>query len=198
MIEFPDHIAPNGASMTMVDFGGVQRPPLGGALLKVDRPGSRYRAALSFPPMVNDSDGRIFVSRLIRAKRLGLRVPYPLLDQTQGIPGAPVVNGAGQSGTTLNVRGMTPNYPGREGFWLSVVDASGQHYLHNAAGAFNASAGGLAAIPLSEPLRTPFPDGAVVHLARPMIEGIVSGNEQSWTIALERFLQFSVELEEAA
>ena len=195
MIEFPDNIAPNGCTPTLMDYGGVLRSAIGGATQKIDRLGSRFRVELSFPPMT-ESDGRIFVSRLIRAKREGLRVEYPLLSVDQGLPGSPVVNLAGQTGFALSVRGLTPNYTGKEGFWLSIVN-SGQHYMHNVAGNFTASAAGLATIPIFPALRVPFLDADVVHLGKPMIEGLVDGDEIGWQMSLAHHIEFSVAIEEA-
>src|SRR3546814_10400759 len=74
-------------------------------------------ANISFPPML-PSVSRIFIARLLKAKREGLRIPYPLIDVPQGAPGSPVVDGADQSGTTINLRGLTPGYAAKEGYWL--------------------------------------------------------------------------------
>lgn len=195
MIEFPDNIAPNGATPTLVDYGGVLRSAIGGATQKIDRLGSRFRVELTYPPM-SEVDGRIFVSRLIRAKREGLRVEYPLLSVDQGLPGSPVINGAGQVGFALSVRGLTPNYVGKEGYWLSIQRA-GQHYLHNVAANFAASAGGIASITIFPALRIPFLDGDIVNLGKPMIEGIVDGDEIGWQISLAHLIEFSVTIEES-
>lgn len=195
-IELPEWAVPNGASAALVDAGGVMRSPLNTAALRVDRPGSHYRIALSFPVFDEPRDGRVIVSRLIRAKRQGLRVPYPL-PESQGAVGSPVVDGAGQAGLTLMVRGLTPRVAIREGFWLSIEAASGQHFLHNVAGEVLAGADGRAALTLSEMLRAPFLDGARVHLARPMVEGVVDGGEQAWSLSVEHQVSIECMLEEA-
>ncbi|MFV0922734.1 hypothetical protein ACR720_04505 [Sphingomonas parapaucimobilis] len=196
VIELPAWAVPNSAAPAFMDFGAVLRPSTGAALLRVDRLGSRYRLTLGFPPFDNPNHGRVIVSRLIRAKRMGLRVEMPLL-APQPIEDA-LVDGAGQAGTTLNVRGLTARRAVREGFWLSIEKADGQHFLHNVAGEVLADASGKAAIPLSEMLRWPFVDGAKVHLVRPMIEGLVDGNEQAWSISVERFVGIEFTIEEAA
>ncbi len=195
MIEFPTNIAPNGVTPALVDYGGVLRSAIGGATQKIDRLGSRFRVELTFPPL-EYQDGSIFVSRLIRAKREGLRVEYPLLKVDQGIPGSPVVNGAGQTGYNIAVRNLTANYVGKEGYWLSIVDGT-QHYLHNVTTNFNANGSGVATIPIYPALRVPFSDGATVNLAKPMIEGLVDGDEIAWQISLAHHIEFSVTIEEA-
>lgn len=195
MIEFPDNIAPNGCSPSLVDYGGVLRSAIGGATQKIDRLGSRFRVDLTYPPMT-EIDGRIFVSRLIRAKREGLRIEYPLLSVDQGLPGSPLIDGAGQTGFALVAKGFTPNYVGKEGFWFSI-ESDGQHYLHNVTANFAADDAGEATIDLFPALRIPFADEDVLHFAKPMIEGLVDGDEIGWTLSLAHHIEFSVAIEES-
>lgn len=195
MIEFPDNIAPNGATPTLVDYGGVLRSAIGGASQKIDRLGSRFRVEFTFPPM-EEVDGRIFVSRAIRAKREGLRMEYPLLSVDQGLPGAPKVSGAGQTGFTLIAKGFTPNYVGKEGYWFSI-ERAGQHYLHNVSANFAANAVGAATISIFPALRIPFLDNDILHFNKPMIEGLVDGDEMGWQMSLAHHIQFSITIEES-
>jgi hypothetical protein len=143
-------------------------------------------------------EARVFVSRLLDAKSEGLRIEFPLIDVDQGLPGSPVVDGAGQAGKTLDIRGLTPYYGFKEGFWLSIEDASGQHYLHNCRSNLVTGSDGKATIDITPALRTPFADGATIHLAKPMIEGFVDGNEWSWQIPVDKLIALSVPIEEAA
>lgn len=196
VIELPEWAVPNGATPALIDFGGVLRPSTGGGLLRVDRQGARYKAGLTFPPFDDPAHGRIIVSRLIRAKRMGLRVEFPLLSP-QPCEDA-VVDGVGQAGTSLKIRGLFPGRVVREGFWLNAVRGDGQHFLHNVAGEVLADTAGKATLPLSEMLRWPFADGDKVKLVRPMIEGIVDGDEQAWAISVERFVSIEFTVEEAA
>jgi hypothetical protein len=197
MITLPSLPAPNGVQPRLLDFGGILRPALGGKILRIDRPGSRFAVEVSYPPM-KPSLARVFVSRLLDAKNEGLRIEFPLLDVSQGIPGAPVVDGANPTGRFLPIRGLTPGYGFKEGFWLSIVDAAGQHYLHNCRSNTVADGSGEATITITPALRVPFADGAVIHLAKPMIEGFVDGEDWSWQIPVEKLIALSVPIEEAA
>lgn len=197
MIDLPVSPAPNGVNPRLIDYGTVLRSPTGGASLRVDRAGSRFAAEISWPPMKAEV-ARVFVSRLLDAKSEGLRIEFPLLDVSQGIPGTPVVDGAGQAGKTLAVRGLTPGYVAKEGYWLSIEDAGGQHYLHNARSTVVADGSGAAVLAITPALRVPFADGATVHLAKPMIEGLVLGDEFGWQIPVNKLIALSVTIEEAA
>lgn len=197
MIELPELPAPNGVAPSLLDFGMILRPSTGAEVTRVDRKGSRYRLAVSYPPMTADN-ARIFVSRLLRAKSEGVRIPFPLLDVGQGSPGSPVVDGAGQAGTTLAVTGLNPNYSVKEGYWLSIEDENGRHYLHNVAEPVRADASGDAELTITPALRWPFEDGATIHLAKPMVEGFVDGQEWQWAIPVNRLIALEFPLEESA
>jgi hypothetical protein len=196
MVELPDDTAPNGATMALLDFGMTLRSSTGAGSLRLNRKGSRWRASISLPPMPH-AKGRIVIARLVKGKREGLRIPFPLLE-SQGIPGSPVVDGAAPTGHSLPVRGLTPGYAIKEGYWLSIEDGDGQHYLHTITAAAVADASGDATLTIEPELRTDFADGDTIHLAEPMIEGFVQGEEWGWSIPLDRLIRIEFPLEEAA
>lgn len=196
MIEFPSHLVPNGAEPSIVDRGAVLR---GASAIRIDRAGSHYRIAVSHPPYRSQDDGRVVVSRLIRAKRQGLRIPYPLLSVDQGECGSSVVvDGAGQAGALLAIRGLNRGAVVREGYWLSIEAGTGQHYLHNVGAGVMADGDGRAVLDVSDTnLRFPFADGDRVHLIRPMIEGVIDGDEQRWSLSVEHNVAIEYVIEEA-
>jgi len=184
-------IVPAARSPSFIDFGAYQRPYTGAEVTRIDRAGGKFKIVFVLPPLV---DGRAMVSKLIRAKKEGIRVGLPLLGQSQGTPGTPLVDGAGQSGTTLNIKGLLAGYTVKEGYWLSIVQ-SGRYYLHNIAATASADSSGDLAATIFPALRTAFSDGAVIALDKPKIEGFIEGNEQVWEISAELHtgIEFSVE-----
>lgn len=173
MIELPDHYAPSAARVALVDFGFVQRPALGGAMARINRPGSRFQIELSWPPMRAD-DARVLIRRLTAAKAEGLRVLFPLQGVSQGEPGASVVvDGGGAAGTSLPLRGLTPHYAVKEGWWLTAIDADDNRYLHQVAAPAAADGTGDVVLTVTPMLRAPLADGDVVLLAAPTVEGVV-------------------------
>lgn len=196
MIEFPDDIGPQSFAMRLLDFGGIMRPPLGGSVTRVNRLGNRFAADVSLPPLELDR-GRVFVSRLIRAKREGLRMEIPLTLGEQGVPGVgATVDGTVTGGTSLPVKGVNAGWVAREGYWLSVVK-SGQHYVHNICAQAIADGSGDVTLTIEPELRVSLADGDVVNLAKPMIEGFVDGSEAAWEWSLARHAMISFTLEEA-
>jgi hypothetical protein len=170
----------------------------GAASLRVDRPGNRYRVEITYPPMKPDT-ARKFIARLQRAKREGLRVEFPLLGVKQGSPGDPVVDGADPTGTTLPVRGLTPNYAVKEGWWLHAEDADGVRYLHSIQANVLADATGDIELDIEPPIRAPLADGSTIQLSVPTIEGVLV-EDVGWSLSVDRLVRFggSIVIEEAA
>lgn len=194
MIELPAGAGSGTASL--IDFGFFQRGALGAETTRINRKGNRYKIQLTYGPFYA-AKGSEFVSDLIAAKTEGLRVPYPL-QQDQGSAGSPVVDGAGQAGTTLAIRGCTPGYVCRKGYWLSIVDANGRHYLHNVKTGGMADSTGDLSITIRPELRHAFADGATVNLTAPMVEGFVDGDEWAWNLSVSLTIPITFTLEEAA
>lgn len=195
-IELPVGVAPNDVSPFPVDFGHWLEPASGAEEQRVDRMGGRFGGDFVLPPLAPAAAAKV-ISRLTEVYFGGtLRLDWPLLGVSQGSPGSPVVDGAGQSGTALALRGLTPNYTIKEGFWLTLVDENGRGYLHNNRGVVRADSSGNATLTIAPMLRWPFMDGATVLLARPTIEGKVQG--QPWKLPVSRLVQVGFTLTEVA
>ena len=196
MIELPSSPAPRDAVPELLDYGMHLTPATGAKILRVDRAGSRFAIAVQYPKMTAD-EARVFISRLLRAKNEGVRIPYPLQGVGQGNPGTVLVDGANQEGTRLKLRAVSRGYRFKEGFWLSIEDGSGQHYLHNCAQNFGVGDDEVADIAIWPPLRVPFDDGNRVHIAKPMIEGVMTGSNWSWGVPLDKLPELEFTITEA-
>jgi hypothetical protein len=194
VIDLPSSPAPASAEPALVDFGGDLVPALGGPAQRIERMGSRFRLAVQMPPM-RGSAARQWLSRLIRAKQEGGRMPFPLQGFEPGAAGAVKVNGAGQSGRSLVVDGARPNYIFREGQFLSIL-TGGQHFLHFVTAETLANASGQATLPIEPMLRIAPADNADVHVEQPMIEGFIEGSELPWSMALADFVGLAFTLTE--
>lgn len=190
MIELPDSPCPNGMEPVLIDYGSIVR---GASSLRINRPGSRYRVTFSYPPMIPDKS-RQFVARLLRAKREGLKIKLPLI-VSQGLPGSPVVDGVGQSGTAVKLRGFTPGYIAKEGYWLTIAGSSGA-FLHTVAETVTADGSGDLTLQIEPALRAPFADGDTVEIAAPWVEGFVDGEDWGWQIPVNRLIAVSFTVEE--
>ncbi|MDE8651878.1 hypothetical protein [Novosphingobium album (ex Liu et al. 2023)] len=178
-----------------VDTGLLQRAPTRATITRINRPGGHMGAQVTYPPMPADI-ARVFISRLLEAKEDGLRMPFPLTGVDQGDPGNTVINGAGAAGTSLPVRGMTTGYQWKEGFWVSVVDPDGIHYLHNVRNSGQVLMGG-GVLNVRPALRGDFPDGSLVILDAPRIEGAIT-SDIAWPLPHQKIVTIEFTIEEAA
>jgi len=125
-------------------------------------------------------------------------VTIPQIEFDTGAPGSPLVDGAGQSGTTLNLKSLTPQYVIRAGQWLNIT-TSGVIYLYRAAAEVVADATGVAAVTLTTMLRKPHLNNDVVNLTDPKVEGFVTLSENAWAIKGEdRLIRLTFTIKEQA
>lgn len=176
-----------------VDPSIDQRAPVSATATHIERPGGHFAIEASLPPMSAEA-ARPFISRLLRARKEGLRIPFPVLHaQETGEVGA--VAGSGAGGTSLPVDGFTSGLAVKEGWWLSVVDSDGVHHLHNVA-ADVTLAGGAGTITVWPPLRADLVDGNVVSFD-PRIEGLVTSPVE-WPAPYQKIVTLAFTLEESA
>lgn len=200
MIILPDWPGAQSATAREQDFGGFLEPSTGAEVTRLNRKGNRYAIAITMPPLENKKLGRIWVNRLIRGRKEGARLAYPLLDFDPGAPnladGTPIiVDGAGQAGTSLAIKYVAPHYAFLEGQPVSL-EIDGQHFFDFLAAPAIVGADGKVTLSLTQELRKPPGADAVLHVTEPMIEGFVRGDQVAWELALRRTVELSFEIHE--
>lgn len=194
MITIPASPRPNRLTVEYLDFGFYQETI--GASVRVDRPGNRHRLTMTWPrELMVPGTREVFTAALKRGKRQGVQINVPLTS-AQGNPGSPVVNGAGQTGTTLVIRGLTVGYDLRQDYWLSIAKADGTSYLHSVFIGAVANASGIATIQIEPALRAPFPDGAAIQLQNPVIQGLLVGETFSYDVEEMKMTPLSITVQE--
>lgn len=179
----------------LIDPGAMLKPPLGGATQFVGRLGGRFALDVVLPKLSQDC-ARAWIARRIRSRNLGdtLRLTWPQPPLAQAV-GAPVVSGAGQTGSALICSGVTPGLTILEATFFSF-SAGGRNYLHTTTSNATANGSGVIALPVGPMLRASPANGAAVEFAAPKIEGFVEGEEISWTLDRLRFFGVAFTLEE--
>lgn len=172
-----------------IDFGGQLKPFMGGPVQTIMRLGSRFALEVELPTMRTEPDGRLWGARLVRAKIFGALMGFRQDGLAIGLPGAPVVDGAGQTGFALHLRGFRGSYAVREGQAFSLVHA-GRRYLHFAAAPGIADGSGALTLSIYPMLRISPTDGDLCEFSAPMIQGSLSGNEVAWTRMTAPFCNF--------
>ena len=195
-IILPSLPGPMQADITYLDWGGVIGSPLGGADQKLNRLGDRFALSVTLPTMESHGTAREWIAKLILARKTGAIYEWPQPGFGVGAPGQPVVDGAGQAGTTLNLRAGTPRYSYRFDQHISVIH-NGRRYLHMVVAPAIADENGDVSLSVAPMLRAPYADGATVEVGRPKIEGFLEGNSQDWTIDLAFHVGLSFKITEA-
>lgn len=173
----------------MVDFGGPLIPPLGGEVQYLERLGTRHAIDITFPTMRAEPLGREWSADLRLAKLYGAIASFGQDGLDVGDPGIVQVDGAGQLGSTINLKGFAANYEMVYGQALSL-SVGGRWYLHFAAAATIADGTGKMALPLFPMLRKSPANGDPVEIVDPKIQGSISGNELGWTRMTAPYVDF--------
>jgi hypothetical protein len=183
-IELPQPRLPQTATPRFLDFGGILTPPGGGKAQQLIRP-SRFALVVNYPRLKPEPDGRILMSAIRRAKLEGALFPVP----EPGIPvvayGNPQVNGVGQTGMSLQLKGLTPAITILDGKFFSII-FGGRRYLHHATADTVVTAGGSCLLPIFPMLRIVPNDSATIELAKPYIEGSLDGNTVDVELAIAK------------
>jgi len=128
LIILPDIYAPRVVGYEPLAGGFDVRTSRGALAGRVVTPGGRFAITVEFPTMTYER-AMALKSLMISAKGEGLRLAMPLGGTVQA-GGAGTVDGSGAAGTSLPVTGLTPGVMIRRGYWVTVIDADGNHCLH--------------------------------------------------------------------
>jgi hypothetical protein len=183
--------ADSPAKLSFRKVGGVMaaEPEFGGAMTRFQRL-PRWAVDVDMPPLSYPEAMKWF-TRLTKGDVTPLRLPLvqPELEM-RGRAGALAVDGANQSGMTVNIRGGNQNYLIREGQWLPLtLAAKGRSYLYMVDEDVRINALGKAAVKLTTPLRRRPADGDALNVEKPVIEGFTDVNP-GWTV--ESFCETSI------
>jgi hypothetical protein len=148
-------------------------PPLGGPTTQIDRPGTRHAIRVSVPAIAAKGCGPALLAQLAqgRTEHTTIAIPEPTVPVLSY--GSVVVSGAGQTGRTLNVSGLTPGVTVPAGKWLSF-EIGGQTFAYFTRAAVT-GAGGVTGLPVYPTIRRSPASGATVALAAPRMGGFVTG-----------------------
>lgn len=152
------------------------RPATGGPRMPVDRPGDHWAIEIDAPAF-RASCGQAFMADIVRGRSqpLAIQIPEPGIDK--GTPGAVVIDGDGQSGEVLAVKGGTPGAILGKGWFISLL-TDGHWFAHMIAETVVLDVNGEASVTLWPMLRVPHADNDLVEIVKPMIEGFaVDGGE---------------------
>lgn len=168
--------------------------PLSGAVQTVELPGARWKASFLMENLTED-DSALLQAFLVKLRgRAGRFYLYNFgRDKPRGTQGgAPLVKGAGQSGTTLIIDGCTVGATLLAGDYLEV---NGELKMVVASATANGS--GEMTLTIEPPLRASPADNADVTLIQPKAIFMLTGDEAKWSTQPGKFSSFPIDCIEA-
>lgn len=102
----------------------------------------------------------------------GHRWTIPQGDLISGSEGTPLVAGANQQGSSLNIDGAMAGLVIPKGAFVSIV-TNGRRYVQRMAAAVTVGGGGTATLTFTSPMRVIPGDNNVVEIKTPKVEGLV-------------------------
>jgi hypothetical protein len=168
---------------------GISQSPFTLKQQVIAHSGQQWEADISLPPMTRD-EGEDWVSFLVKLK--GQQGTFLLGDPSGATPrgsaattaGTPVVNGAGQTGSSLTIDGLPVSVSGylKAGDYIQLGTASSST-LHKVLNDVTTSASGEASFDIYPSIRTAPADGSSVTVSNAKGVFRLSSNETSWSIS---------------
>lgn len=183
ILTFPTSVRrPTAATIRPLAQSTTQTSPFDGSVQTLYQPGFRWAGTLTWSRIPID-EWRVlsaFINSLHgRAGRF--TYTHPLCDRraTASI-GTPLVAGASQTGTSLNVDGFPSAVATvmKAGDWFSYADSASRPRLHQAVEDVVTSSGGTATIAITPPLRSAPPDNAALSLTAPVAVWMLATDDQ--------------------
>jgi len=178
MSAFPASVSPSSVEWSLVSNTQSFKSPLNGSVQTLENVGARWQAVLKFRNL-SDADGRILMAFLVSLG--GEAGRFDLYDHSHPNPagvatGAPLVNGASQTGGTLITDGWTPSQTGilKAGDYIGV---NGE--LKMMAADADSDAGGNATLTFGPLLRSSPSDNAVITTVQPTASFRLENDKQA-------------------
>lgn len=164
----------------------------------LELPGARWLVSLMFDSMRED-EAREMAAFAVKLR--GEAGRFYLYDMSHPNPrgnpqGSPVVDGAGQTGDTINIRGWTASATGllKPGDYIGFNDE-----LHMVTAQVDADGTGDSAnVPIEPPIRTAPADGATITTDKPKaVFRLIDDGQARWTAKNQRFNRMTLTAIEA-
>jgi len=171
------------ASPKLLEFTNDLTPAFGGPMQRLARLGARWSVTFSETPALGVNCARAILAARAQARANGdttvFAWPQPAF---LGAIGAPVVNGAGQLGTSLIIKGLAASTPLLIAGSFFSMAIGGRTYLHCLTANATVDGSGNATLAIAPMLRASPADATMVQFALPAIEGFIQGRSEDWTL----------------
>ncbi|WGM31503.1 hypothetical protein [Brevundimonas sp. NIBR11] len=159
------------AEPTIISSSIDQRSATGSNRQKGMRKGSHYSYEFILEP-TDHAEGLAWLDLRTEADTVVVAIPQMGLEI--GTPGTALVNGSGQSGSSLSIKGFVPGYQVRKGQAFNHIGSDGVRRIYIADAAATANGSGVATITLETMLNWPPANNEPVSFSDVRIEGFAA------------------------
>ena len=166
----------------------IFRSPITGAIQTADRGGEHIAATLTYNSL-ETADRALLIGFLAKMNGQQHRVTLPFfgVDNQGSFGGTPIVNGASQTGLTLNIDGASNNITG----WIKAGDVfSVNGEMKIATADANSNGSGQVTLSFSPRLRSSPPDSDPIETTAPTGVFMLSNPTQTWNYRPGDFSDF--------
>lgn len=182
ILGFPSSVRPpSAATLRAVAQSTTHTSPFDGSVQTLYQPGFRWVGTLTWSriPVAEWRVLSAFINSLHgRAGRFTYHHPLCARRATAAF-GAPLVAGANQAGTALDVDGFAANAAVLlAGDWVSFPDTAGRARLHQVTENVTTGPSGTATLPITPPLRGAAADNGAVEITSPWAVWMLASDDQ--------------------
>lgn len=187
---FPS-IVPSASTWTLESNTATHVSPLSGAIQTLDRGGERWRVRLQFQNLTGADKAEM---QAFMTKLNGQQHRFTLHDHSRvqrgSFGGTPLVDGAGQTGTSIDIDGCSASVTN----WIRAGDmfeVNGD--LKMCVADANSSAGGAVTIDFAPRIVTAPSNNAAITTENPTGVFMLAGNDSGWSNAPGNFGNFTID-----
>jgi hypothetical protein len=180
-------VTPKYVAMTLRGNTAVYESPLTGSMQTVDRGGLSWLIAYTYTDMRNDDRAELMgLIAALRAQANRVRVSVYDNPKRGAYGGTPLVNGASQTGSSIDLKGLSTTVTDwiKAGDYFSI-DVNGEHELKMATADASSDGSGLITVAFEPRLRASPLDNAAVYvedgvLSKPQGVFMLTTPETQW------------------
>ena len=190
---FPS-VTPNESTVELVSNTAIFQSPLSGAIQTIDRSGERLVMTLFYRSLTTANRALLvsFIAKM-NGHQHRATVPFHAVDNQGAFGGTPLVNGASQTGNSLDIDGASNNITG----WIKAGDFfSVNGELKIATADANSDGSGNVTLSFAPRLRTSPSDGASVETTAPSGTFLLMDSRQGWNYRPGKFSDFTLKFVE--
>lgn len=182
--------APSEMALEFISNTNIFTSPLNGAIQTVDRGGERMLIRVSYRNMKTADRAELIAFLMkLNGQQHRVNLPFHALDNQGAFGGTPLVAGASQTGTSINIDGCSNSITD----WMKAGDVfSFNGEMKVATADADTDGSGTTTLNFYPRIRTAPADNTAIETSNPTGVFMLASNSNSWTYRPHKFSDFSI------